>query len=83
MQSCHYYWSEAIFVDLYHGLGEVIFRQRFRNFYPKPQYDDATDDCEDTDLNVCHILAVFKADVSDVMAIQVDEIVERWYTPLP
>ena len=83
LQRCHYYLGEAIFLDLYRSLGEDDFRQGFRNLYVKSQQDDPTDDCEGTDINVCHLLGAFKMGVSDPIAAQVDEIVARWYTPLP
>ena len=80
---CNYSLGEQIFLDLYHSLGEETFRQGFRNLYLKSQRDDATDDCEGTDLSICHLVAAFKADVSAEVAAQVDEIVGRWYGETP
>ena len=80
---CYYSLGEALFLDLYDSLGEETFRQGFRNLYLKSQRDDATDDCEGTDLGICHLAAAFKADVSDEVAAQVDEIVGRWYGETP
>ena len=76
---CYYSLGEALFLDLYHNLGEETFRQGFRNLYLKSLRDDDADDCEGTDLGICHLEAAFKAGVSDEVAAQVDEIVGRWY----
>jgi hypothetical protein len=81
--NCNYSLGEALFLDLYHTLGEETFRQGFRNLYLKSQRDDATDDCEGTYLGICHLVAAFKADVSAEVAAQVDEIVGRWYGETP
>ena len=80
---CYYSLGEGFFLDLYHTLGEETFRQGFRNLYLKSLRDDATDDCEGTDLGICHLEAAFKAGVSDEVAAQVDEIVGRWYGETP
>ena len=81
--NCNYSLGEALFLDLYNNLGEETFRQGFRNLYLKSQRDDAADDCEGTDLGICHLEAAFKAGVSDEVAAQVDEIVGRWYGRAP
>ena len=81
--NCNYSLGEELFLDLYHTLGEETFRQGFRNLYLKSQQDDPTDDCEGTDLGICHLVAAFKADVSAEVAAQVDEIVGRWYGETP
>ena len=80
---CYYSLGERFFLDLYDTLGEETFRQGFRNLYLKSLRDDATDDCEGTDLGICHLVAAFKADVSDEVATTVDEIVGRWYGAAP
>ena len=80
---CNYYLGEAIFLDLYHTLDEDAFRQGFRNLYLKRLHDDPTDGCEGTDLGICHLSAAFKTDVTEDVAAQVDEIVGRWYGPIP
>jgi len=80
---CNYSLGERLFVGLFQALGEETFRQGFRDLYLKSQRDDPTDGCEGTDLSICHVLAAFKADVSEDIAAKVDEIVARWYGPLP
>ena len=81
--NCNYYLGEAIFLDIYHTLGEDTFKLGFRNLYRKSLYDDPADNCEDTHLGICHLVSAFKADVSDDDAAKVDEVVSRWYGPLP
>ena len=81
--NCNYYLGESLFVDLYHGLSEDTFREGFRNLYLKSLVDDTSDDCEGTDLSICHLVAAFKTDTTDADAAKVDEIVDRWYGPLP
>ena len=80
---CFYSLGESLYIDLYDSLGEDTFRQGFRSLYLKSQVEDYSDDCEGTDLGICHLVAAFKTDVSDKVAAQVDEIVGRWYGLLP
>ncbi len=81
--NCNYSLGEQIFLDLYNTLGEDTFRQGFRSLYLKSQAEDYSDDCEGTALGICHLVAAFKADLSEADAAKVDEIVARWYGPLP
>ena len=81
--NCNYSLGEQIFLDLYNSLGEETFRQGFRNLYLKAQAEDYSDDCEGTDVGICHLVAAFKADASEADAAKVDEIVARWYGPVP
>ena len=80
---CNYSLGEQIFLDLYNSLGEDTFRQGFRSLYLKSQVEDYSDDCEGRDLGICHLVAAFKADVSEADAAKVDEVVARWYGLLP
>ncbi|MDE2785707.1 MAG: hypothetical protein OXL37_03515 [Chloroflexota bacterium] len=81
--NCNYSLGERLFLDLYNSLGEETFRQGFRTLYLKSQAEDYSDDCEGTELGICHLVAAFKADVTEAQAAMVDEIVARWYGPLP
>lgn len=81
--NCNYYLGEALFVDLYHALGEETFRQGFSSLYRKSLYEDPADDCEGTDLGICHLVAAFNSGASAQDAAAVDKIVNRWYGPLP
>ena len=76
---CNYYLGERLFLDLYHTLGEETFRPRLRNLYLKFLRDDPADDCEGTDLGICHLETALKAGASDDVAAMVDEVVGRWY----
>ena len=80
---CNYSLGEQLFLDLYNTFGEEAFRQGFRSLYLKSQLDDSTDECEGTNLNICHVAAAFKANASPDIAAKVDEIIARWYGPLP
>ena len=76
---CDYYLGERFFVDLYLAMGDEAFRPGLRSLYLKSQHDDPTDDCEGTDLSLCHVEAAFKTGVSDDVAAKVDEVIDRWY----
>ena len=80
---CFYSLGESLYMDLYNTLGTESFRQGFRNLYRKSLVDDPADDCQGTDLDICHLSAAFKTEAPDDVADQVDEIVERWYGPVP
>ena len=71
-------WGSRFSLDLYNSLGEDTFRQGFRSLYLKSQVEDYSDDCEGTDLGICHLVAAFKADVSEADAAKVDEVVAQW-----
>ena len=76
---CDYYLGERFFVDLYLAMGDEAFRPGLRSLYLKSQRDDLTDDCEGTDLSLCHVEAAFKAGASDAAVAKVDEVIDRWY----
>lgn len=80
---CNYPLGERLFLDLYDALGEETFRRGFRTLYLKSLAEDYSDDCDGTALGICHLVAAFKADVTEAQAAMVDEIVARWYGPLP
>ena len=76
---CDYYLGERFFVDLYLAMGEEDFRPGLRSLYLKSQRDDPNDDCEGTDLTICHVEAAFKAGASEEVVAKVDEVIYRWY----
>ncbi len=76
---CTYYLGGSLFLDLHNILGEEAFRPAFRNLYLKRLHDDPTDDCEGTDLNICHLEAAFKDGASPEVVRKVDEVINRWY----
>ena len=77
--SCNYPLGEAIFLDLYHSLGEEVFAHGLRRLYAKELGDDPTDDCEGTELGICHVVAAFKDGASENVPSMVDEVVMRRY----
>ena len=77
---CNYYLGERFFLDLYHTLGEDIFRRGFRNLYLKRS--DPGDGCQNTEPDICHMLKAFKADVSEEISALVDDVVARLYGPV-
>ena len=81
--SCNYPLGEAIFLDLYHSLGEDTFSQGLRRLYLKDLHDDPTDGCGGTQLRICHLISAFKTNVSEDVAAKVDEVVSRRYGPSP
>ena len=81
--SCNYPLGEAIFLDLYHSLGDDTFSQGLRRLYLKDLHDDPTDECEGTQLRICHLISAFKTNVSEDVAAKVDEVVSRRYGPSP
>ena len=76
---CDYYLGERFFVDLYLAMGDEAFRPGLRSLYLKSQHDDPNDDCEGTDLSLCHVEAAFKTGASDEVMAQVDGVIDRWY----
>ena len=78
-EECDYYLGGGFFLDLYNTLGEETFRPAFRRLHLKSQEDDPHDDCEGTNLTICHVKEAFNAGASDDVVEKVDEIVARWY----
>ena len=83
LYKCNYQLGEGIFLELYHTLGEELFRDAFRSLYLKRSADDLANNCEGTPLSICHLAAAFKAGVSDDVVAKVDEIIARRYGPVP
>ena len=80
---CDYSLGQRFFLNLYLALGDEAFRPAYRTLYLKSQQDNPTDDCESTALNICHVAAAFKDGASNDVAAKVDEVIARWYGPLP
>ena len=76
---CAYRLGQRLFLDLYLTLGEATFQEAFRSLYLKRIRDDPTDDCEGTELGICHLESAFKAGASNEMAAKVDEVIGHWY----
>ena len=80
---CYYSMGNRFFLDLYLTLGDETFRPAYRTLYLKTQQDDPTDNCEGTAPNICHVAAAFKDGASADVTRKVDEVIARWYGPLP
>ena len=82
-RECYYSLGNRFFLDLYLALGEETFRPAFRTLYLKSQQDDPGDGCGDPRLNICRVAAAFKDGASAEVVRKVDEVIARWYGPLP
>ena len=69
--------GERLFHSLYRSLGDADFREAFGRLYLLSQKDDPSDDCEGTELGVCHVRAAFTAGAAD--AADTARIIDRWY----
>ena len=75
--------GERFFLDLYRTLGEDAFLQGFRALY-RLRLVDNPDDCREcTDLNVHHVLEAFTSDFPEDTAAKAQEVLVKWYGPLP
>lgn len=77
--SCSYRLGQRLFLDLYHALGKAAFQRAFRNLYSMRLRDDPTDDCEGTELALCHVEMAFKSGTSEETAAKVDKLIGHWY----
>ena len=77
--SCNYSLGERVFHDLYLALGKEAFQDGFRRLYLLRLSDDPNDDCEGTELGICHLEAAFKANASEEQAKLVEYVVACWY----
>ena len=81
---CSYYIGGSFFIDLYRTLREDAFLQGFRALYRMRLVDTPGDDCfECTKLNVHHVLDAFTSNVSEDIAAKAEEVLVKWYGPLP
>ena len=71
--------GERMFLDLYHVLGDTAFREGFSRLYILSRSDDPGDDCEDTDVGICHVEVAFKAVASEEAAEKVEQVIACWY----
>ena len=76
---CDYYLGERFFLDLYVAMGDEAFRPGIRRLYLLSRNDDPMDDCEGTDLSLCHVETAFKANASEASIKAVDTVVACWY----
>ena len=75
--SCHYALGERLFMDLYRELGDSEFRKGFRNLYLLTQIQG--DECEGTNLTVCHLRVAYIHDADEEAAAIAERVIARWY----
>ena len=81
---CVYYIGGSFFIDLYRTLGEDAFLRGFRALYRMRLVDNPDDDCfECTELNVHHVLEAFTSNFPEDIAAKAEEVLVKWYGPLP
>ena len=80
---CENSLGSRLFLDLYFALGDETFRKAYRTLYLRHQQDDQTDGCGGPRLNICRVAAAFKDGASADVVRKVDEVIARWYGPLP
>ena len=80
--SCNYSLGQRLFLDLYETLGDADFRSGFRNLYltaergrPGRLAGARADDRQ----GIWHVVAAFKANLSDAAAAKVDQVILRRY----
>ena len=80
---CYYSLGQRFFLDLYLTLGDETFRAAFCTLYLRSQQDNFTDGCGRPPFNICRVEAAFKDGASADVIRKVDEVINRWYGPLP
>ena len=75
--ACHNALGERLFMDLYRELGDSEFRKGFRNLYLLTQIQG--DECEGTNLTVCHLRVAYIHDADEEAAAIAERIIARWY----
>ena len=77
--NCEYSLGSALFVDLYHSLGDTAFRQGFRRLYVKLRDQEHYSKCAGLDRGACYVKAAFVTDASPQAAAIALPILNRWY----
>ena len=80
---CENSLGSRLFLDLYFALGDETFRTAYRTIYLRSKQGNPPDGCGGPAFNICRVAAAFKDGASDEVAEKVDEIIARWYGPLP
>ena len=75
--ACHNALGERLFMDLYRELGDSEFRKGFRNLYLLTQIQ--SDECEGTNLTVCHLRVAYIHDADEEAAAIAERVIARWY----
>ena len=80
---CYYSLGQRFFLDLYLALGDEAFRSAYQILYQRTQQDHFDDGCGNPQLNICRLAKAFKDGASAETIRKVDEVIARWYGPLP
>ena len=80
-RDCYYSLGQRFF--LYLALGDEPFRTAFRTLYLRSRQDHFTDGCGRPPFNICRVAAAFRDGTSAEIVRKVDEVIARWYGPLP
>ena len=76
---CHYSLGSALFLDLYHGLGDWAFRQGFRRLYVSIRDREHSEACDVPESGECIVRFAFEADASPEDAAIAAPILNRWF----
>ena len=77
--NCRYAMGVGFFADLYHGLGDGLFRQGFRNLYVKLRDGEHANSCIGDDKSICYMRAAFVTDATPQAAAIAESIINRWF----
>ena len=80
---CENSLGSRLFLDLYFALGDETFRTAYRTIYLRSKQGNPPDGCGGPAFNICRVAAAFKDGASEEVVRKVDEIIARWYGPLP
>ena len=80
---CENSLGSGLFLDLYFALGDETFRQAYRTIYLRSKQGNPPDGCGGPAFNICRVVAAFKDSASEEDIAKIDEIIARWYGPLP
>ena len=76
---CHYSLGSALFLDLYHGLGDWAFRQGFRRLYVSIRDHEHSEACEVPESGECIVRFAFVADAPPADAAIAEAVLNRWF----
>ena len=77
--SCMYTMGLGLLMDLYDGLGDEIFRNRFQSLYLKMRDGKHDDECTGIERGLCYMREAFVIGSSGEAASEADAIISRWY----
>ena len=79
-EQCEYSLGSALFVDLYHSLGDQAFRDGFRRLYLRLEIHESEEVCFGLESGACYVKLAFVTDASpEAAAIALPIINRRYY----